>query len=66
MQAFLLEFGISMPTGVAVIKWLSRVLAENELPPYLTQLLVRLHTHYLYLVEQITELEHELAASTAM
>ncbi len=61
MQAFLLEFGISMPTGVAMIKRLSRVLAENELPPYLTQLLMRLHTHYLYLVEQITELENELA-----
>ncbi len=59
MQAFLLELGISMPTGVAVIKRLSHVLAENELPPYLTQLLMRLHTHYLYRVEQITELEHE-------
>ncbi len=61
MQAFLLEFGISMPTRIAVINRLSHVLAENELPPYLTQLLMRLHTHYLYLVEQITELENELA-----
>lgn len=61
MQAFLLEFGISMPTGIAVINRLSQVLAEHELPPYLTQLLMRLHTHYLYLVEQITELENTLA-----
>lgn len=61
MQAFLLEFGISMPTGIAVINRLSQVLAEHELPPYLTQLLMRLHTHYLYLVEQITELENALA-----
>ena len=41
MHAFLLEFGISMPTGVAVVKRLSTVLAENELPPYLAQLLMR-------------------------
>lgn len=37
MHAFLLEFGISMPTGAAVIKRLSTVLAENELPPYLAR-----------------------------
>ncbi|CAM3556160.1 Transposase [Xenorhabdus nematophila] len=60
MQAFLLEFGISMPIGTAVIKRLSTVLAENELPPYLAQLLMRLHAHYLYLVEQLTELETAL------
>ncbi len=60
MQAFLLEFGISLPIGTAVIKRLSTVLAENVLPPYLIQLLMRLHTHYLYLVEQITELDSEL------
>ncbi|MXF09296.1 IS110 family transposase, partial [Escherichia coli] len=48
MHAFLLEFGISMPTGVAVVKRLSTVLAENELPPYLAQLLMRLHAHYIY------------------
>lgn len=60
MHAFLLEFGISMPIGTAVIKRLSTVLAENELPPYLAQLLMRLHAHYLYLVEQISELETAL------
>ncbi|MBC8955062.1 IS110 family transposase [Xenorhabdus sp. PB62.4] len=60
MHAFLLEFGISMPKGIAVIKRLSTVLAENELPPYLAQLLIRLHDHYQYLVMQITELESAL------
>ncbi|CNI75063.1 IS110 family RNA-guided transposase [Yersinia pekkanenii] len=60
MHAFLLEFGISMPVGIAVIKRLSTVLAENDLPPYLAQLLMRLHAHYLYLIEQITELETAL------
>lgn len=61
MHAFLLEFGISMLKGIAIMRRLSAVLAENELPPYLAQLLMRLHAHYLYLVGQITELETELA-----
>lgn len=60
MQAFLLEFGISMPTGIAVIKRLSSVLEENALPPYLVHVLQRLHAHYLYLIEQINEIENEL------
>ncbi len=57
MQAFLLEFGISMPKEMAVIKRLSAVLAEQTLPPYLVQILLRLQAHYHYLVEQITEIE---------
>lgn len=60
MHAFLLEFGISMPIGTAVIRRLSEVLVENTLPPYLERLLIRLHAHYLYLVEQITEIEAAL------
>ncbi len=42
MQAFLPEFGISMPKGIAVIKRLSTVLAKHPLPPYLVQILLRL------------------------
>lgn len=57
IHAFLWEFGISLPKGEAIIKRLSNVLAENGLPPYLTQLVIRLHHHYLYLVEQIKELD---------
>lgn len=60
MHAFLLELGISIPTGTAVIRHLSEVLAENTLPPYLERLLIYLHAHYLYLVEQITEIEAAL------
>ena len=60
MHAFLLEFGISMPKDLAVIRRLSTVLADNTLPPYLVRLLMRLHEHYLYLVEQITAIEGEL------
>ncbi|MBC8947267.1 IS110 family transposase [Xenorhabdus indica] len=65
MQAFLLEFGISMPKGIAVIKRLSAVLAEHELPPYLVQVLLRLQAHYHYLVEQITEIETALSQEVA-
>ncbi|EEC7196804.1 IS110 family transposase [Escherichia coli] len=63
IHAFLLEFGISLPTGDAVIKRLSLVLAEHEIPEYLSRLLMKLHAHYLYLIEQITELESELNQS---
>lgn len=63
IHGFLLEFGISLPTGDAVIKRLSLVLAEHEIPEYLSRLLMKLHVHYLYLIEQITELESELNQS---
>ncbi|HCQ3813674.1 TPA: IS110 family transposase [Escherichia coli] len=63
IHGFLLEFGISLPTGDAVIKRLSLVLAEHEIPEYMSRLLMKLHAHYLYLIEQITELESELNQS---
>lgn len=63
IHGFLLEFGISLPTGDTVIKRLSLVLVEHEIPEYLSRLLMKLHAHYLYLVEQITELESELNQS---
>lgn len=63
IHGFLLEFGISLPTGDAAIKRLSLVLAEHEVPEYLSRLLMKLYAHYLYLIEQITELESELNQS---
>ncbi|SIP72036.1 transposase (fragment) [Xenorhabdus innexi] len=42
---------------------MSLVLAEHEVPDYLSRLLMTLHAHYLYLVEQITALELELKQS---
>ncbi len=63
IHGFLLEFGIRLPTGDAAIKWLSLVLAEHEIPEYLSRLLMKLHAHYLYRIEQITELESELNQS---
>jgi transposase len=60
IHGFLLEFGISLPVGHAVIKRLPSVLAEQRLPARLVSLLERLHTHYKYLGEQIAEVDKEL------
>ncbi|CAM3643219.1 IS110 family transposase [Rouxiella silvae] len=60
MHAFLLEFGISVPRGSAVISRLSTLLEDNSLPLYLSQLLLKLQQHYHYLVEQIKDLESQL------
>ncbi|GGA59146.1 hypothetical protein GCM10011328_38220 [Hafnia psychrotolerans] len=54
-----------MPRGIAVIRRLSAVLEEHELPPYLARLLMRLHQHYAYLTEQIEALEQELKTHMA-
>ncbi|CAD6550204.1 IS110 family transposase ISBcen2 [Paraburkholderia hiiakae] len=60
IHAFLLEFGVSLPKGAAVIRRLPAVLAKHELPPRLVALLERLHAHFKYLDEQIDQLEREL------
>jgi len=65
MHGFLLEFGISLPKGLAVMKRLASVLAEHEFPMRLTVLLQRLHHHLVYLDEQIKALDKELACQLA-
>ena len=65
MQGFLLEFGISLPKGLAVMKRLSSVLAKHELPVRLTVLLQRLHDHLVHLDGQIKELDKELTGQLA-
>jgi len=42
IHAFLLEFGVSLPRGMAVIRRLPAVLAAHDLPPRLVALLERL------------------------
>jgi transposase len=49
IHGFLLEFGISLPTGSTVIKRLPSVLAEHRLPVRLIVLLERLHAQYKHL-----------------
>lgn len=65
MHGFLLEFGISLPQGLAMMKRLAVILAEHELPVRLTILLQRLHEHFAYLNGQIQELDKELACQLA-
>jgi transposase len=51
IHGFLLEFGISLPVGHAVIR---------HLPARLVALLERLHSHFKYLDEQIADIEKDL------
>src|SRR5690606_21455657 len=65
-HGFLLEFGISLPKGLSLVRRLPCTLGEHELPPRLATLLKRLHEHFCYLDEQIRaldkEMDHQLAA----
>ena len=65
MHGFLLEFGVSLPRGLTIMKRLTNVLAEHELPVRLTVLLQRLHDHFVYLDEQIRALDKELSSQLA-
>ncbi|EOR69843.1 transposase [Yersinia enterocolitica subsp. palearctica YE-P4] len=65
MHAFLLEFSVSLPRGIAVIRRLSAVLEENDFPPYLARVLSRLHRHYVYLCGEIDEVDKELKTHLA-
>jgi transposase len=60
IHAFLLEFGVSLPVGQAAIRRLPALLAEQDLPPRLVQILERLQAHFRYLDEQIAGIEKEL------
>lgn len=61
IHGFLLEFGTSPPIGHAVIRHLPSVLTATALPARLISIIERLHAHYTYLDEQITEVDKELA-----
>jgi transposase len=65
IHGFLLEFGISLPIGHAVIRRLPTILAEQSLPARLVQVLARLQAHFKYLDGQIAEIDKELTAQLA-
>jgi transposase len=65
IHAFLLEFGISLPIGPTAIRHLPDILAEQDLPPRLVQVLERLRAHFKYLDEQVAEIEKDLTAQLA-
>lgn len=60
LHGFLLEFGISLPKGPAVLRRWSAVLSEHDLPPRLTALLQSLHEHFVYLDTRVKELDREM------
>lgn len=64
-HGFLLEFGISLPKGLSLVRRLPCTLGEHELPPRLTMLLKRLHEHFCYLDEQIKALDKEMDSQLA-
>lgn len=55
IHALLLDIGISLPIGFAVIRRLPTILNEQALPPLLVHMLLRLHAHFRYLDEQIAD-----------
>jgi transposase len=63
MHGFLLEFGISLPRGAALMSRLPTVLDHETLPPRLVALVVRLRAHVHYLEEQIRQVEQDLKAA---
>ncbi|HIE0070016.1 TPA: IS110 family transposase [Pseudomonas aeruginosa] len=64
-HGFLLEFGISLPKGLSLVRRLPVTLDEHPLPPRSVALLSRLHRHFCYLDEQIKELDREMAEQLA-
>lgn len=65
MHGFLLEFGISLPRGLAIMKRLPVILTQHELPTRLMTLLDRLREHFNDLDGQIRDLDKELARQLA-
>jgi transposase len=65
MHGFLLELGISLPVGHAVIARLPSVLAEHSLPARLISILERLHAYFKYLSGQIGEIDREMVGQLA-
>jgi len=65
VHGFLLEFGISLPKGLSSVRRLPSTLSERELPSRLSMLLMRLHSHFCYLEQQLVELDKELANELA-
>ena len=65
MHGFLLEFGISLPRRLAIMKRLPVILTQHELPTRLMTLLDRLREHFNYLDGQIRDLDKELARQLA-
>ncbi|CAB3807951.1 hypothetical protein LMG28690_06938 [Paraburkholderia caffeinilytica] len=62
IRGVLLEFGIVVPLSRATLRRLPDVLAVQELPLRLIELIHRLHAHYLHLDQQINDVERDLTS----
>lgn len=60
-HGFLLEFGISLPKGLALVRRLPSTLDQHQLPLRLVALLTRLHQHFCDLDEQVKAMDKEMA-----
>lgn len=63
VHGFLLEFGLSLPRGAALLRRLPAVLSHETLPARLVALLERLRGQVRYLDEQLKQVEQELLAA---
>jgi transposase len=63
IHGFLLEFGISLPRGAALMSRLATVLDHETRPARLVALVVRRRAHVQYLEEQLRQVEQDLKAS---
>lgn len=65
MHGILLEFGVSPPTGLSVIKRLASILEQQDLPVRLVAFLQRLIDHFSYVNKQIKLLDKQLERQLA-
>jgi transposase len=63
IHGFLLEFGFSLPRGVALLRRLPAVLSHETLPARLVALVERLRAQVGYLDQQLQQIEQELLAA---
>lgn len=63
IHGFLLEFGISLPRGAALLSRLPAVVDRERLPPRLVALAARLREQVHYLSQQVRDVEQELVAA---
>ena len=65
IHGFLLEFGVSLPTGLTGVTRLPAVLAEHSLPPRLVAILERLYIHFKYFSKEIAEIDKDIKRQLA-
>ena len=60
VHGLLLESGLSLPVGKGTMTRLPGILTKHSLPPNLVAIIERLHAHFKYLIEQVSEADKRL------